>query len=70
MRVHVLRCDRCNVCFIVEGHWNSGRYGEGEKERMEILEANPCSACSKGSVDRLGYFDFPLASLIPEGKRS
>jgi len=43
--------------FIVEGHWNSGRCGEGEKERMEILEANPCPTCSKGSVDRLGCFE-------------
>ncbi len=57
MRAHLLRCDGCNVCFIVEGHWYAGRSAEGEKERIEALKANPCPACGKGNVDRLGVFE-------------
>jgi hypothetical protein len=64
MTFHAMMAFRCARCFALYGVPEpSAMYGSTKE--VDLLLANPCAACGKGSVEHIGHFWFePTAQAV------
>ncbi len=49
--IFVFQCQRCFACYVLADSQCAEKYGAVEKR--DLILANPCRVCGKGSVEEL-----------------